>query len=148
MNYSEKSYWLYRGGAFALLIVSLAGLILLRRHHYIDQTLYLCLCGAVALAACWPIMHAHRFRDEIQRRAAEKRTYWGYQLGLMASIPVLLVLMMPGTAWLDGLMQFVSRNHAMPRIYFWAGFMLPVIFQVLGVLALRLLTKLRSGEQA
>ena len=46
------------------------------------------------------------------------------------------------------LVQFVSRNHAMPRMYFWAGFMLPVLFQALGILSLRLLAKMRSGEQA
>jgi hypothetical protein len=90
-------------------------------------------------------MHAQRYRDEIQRQVAEKRFYWGFQIGLLASLPVLIALMLPNTTWLDNLVQFASRHHAMPRIYFWAGFMLPVLFQVLGVLSLRLLAKLRSG---
>jgi len=148
MAFSQKSYWNFRGGALALLVGGIGILILLKGHHYIDVALYMCLCGVIGVVASWMMLHAHRYRDEIQRQAAERRTYWGYQIGILASIPVLLVLMMPHTTWLDSLVQFVSRNHAMPRFYFWAGFMLPVLFQCLGVLSLRLLAKLRGGDQA
>ncbi|HWU55751.1 MAG TPA: hypothetical protein VN175_09630 [Rhizomicrobium sp.] len=148
MAYSQKSFQSARRGAYAMLFAGVAVLIFLEKRHYIDQTLYMSLACVLALGASWLLLYSHRYRDEIQRHAAEKRTYWGCQIGLLASIPVLVALMMPHTTWLDGLVQFVSRNHAMPRIYFWAGFMLPVLFQALGVFLLRLLAKLRSGEQA
>lgn len=148
MTYSQKSYRLFRGGGFALLFGGIIVLLTLQKLQYIDHTLYMCFGCVLALAAALLMLHAHRFRDEIQRQAAEKRTYWGYQIGLLASLPVLITLMLPNTPWLDSLVQFVSRNHAVPRLYFWAGFMLPVFFQALGVLSLRLLAKLRSGERA
>jgi hypothetical protein len=148
MLYSQKSYRLFRGSGYALLFVGIAALIVLQKLHYIDRTLFVSLVCVLAVTASWLLMHAHHYRDEIQRRAAEKRTYWGYQIGLTASLPLFMALMLPNTTWLDSLIQFVSRNHTMPRMYFWAGFMLAVLFQVLGVLTLRLLAKLRGSEQA
>jgi hypothetical protein len=148
MAYSQKSFRLARRGAYGSLALGIAALIFLVKHHYIDRTLYMCLACVLGLIVSWPMLHAHRYRDEIQRHAAEKRAYWGYQFGLLASVPVLVALMLPNTTWLDSLVQLVSRNHAIPRMYFWAGFMLPVLFQTVGVLSLRLLAKLRSGDQA
>ncbi len=148
MIYSPESYRRFRRGGYALLLGGVAILIALEKLHYIDRTLYAYLACVLALAASWLLLHAHRYRDEIQRQAAEKRTYWGYQLGILFSVPVLVGLMLPNTNWLDTLVQLVSRNHAVPRMYFWAGFMLPVLFQALGALFLRLLAKLRDGEQA
>jgi hypothetical protein len=145
MAYAPKSFQLARRTGYAAMFGGIAVLIALQKLHYIDRTLTMCLVCVLTLAASALLMHAQRYRDEIQRQVAEKRFYWGFQIGLLASLPVLIALMLPNTTWLDNLVQFASRHHAMPRIYFWAGFMLPVLFQVLGVLSLRLLAKLRSG---
>ena len=149
MPYSQKSFRLARGGSFAILALLLSGVVLiaLLKRRPFDPTFFICLVGVLGLISSWLLLHSHRYRDEIQRRASEKRVYWGYQIGILASVPVVLLSMLPNATWLDSLVQLVSRNHPMPHFYFVIGFMLPCLFQGVATTALRLLAKMRNGEQ-
>lgn len=148
MAYSEKSFQLARRSGYAIMFGGVAILILLVKRHYISPMLYMGLCGVLTITASWLLLHADRYKDEIQRQESERRVYWGSQIGIVAAFPVLLAMMLPNTHWLDDLAQLLSRNHASSRLYLVFGFMLPILFQSLATMTLRLLAKLRGDERA
>ena len=103
--------------------------------------------GALALIVVGLAMRSYSYMDEVQRQTAQKRWFWGSLIGIAAMLPV-VVFLQTHRPWLDAAVQFIFRHPAMPPLYFSLGVVLPVMFQVVSVLVLKLLDKLSRGSQS
>ncbi len=146
MAYSAKKYWTLGGGAIALGIVGL-GLVFWLHHNHTDPASIGMLRVVLGLAVVGITMRAISYRDEVQRQSMQKRWFFGSFIGLAAMLPV-VVGFQTHRAWLDATVQFFFRHPPMPGLYFSFGIMVPVMFQLVCVLVLRLVDRLSQGPQS
>jgi hypothetical protein len=146
MAYSAKKYWTLGGSALALWGAAFALLIWLHHNHTDPVSV-----GLFRVAVAWIVvglaMRALSYRDEVQRQSEQKRWFQGSMIGIAAMAP-LVVTLQTHTAWLDAAVQFILRHPATPTHSFNLGILIPVIFQVVSVLVLKLLDKLSKGPQS
>lgn len=130
----------------ALGVAGMAVVIWLTRNHTDPVSVGL-FRGAIGLTVAGAGMRSYSYLDEVQRQTAQKRWFWGSLIGIAAMLPAVVFLQTHGP-WLDASVQFIFRHSAMPRLYFSLGIMLPVMFQLVSVLVLKLLDKLSRGSQS
>jgi hypothetical protein len=146
MTYSAKKLRTMTGGAMALGIAGMALVFWLIRNHT-DPVFVAPLRVALGLTVvglgAWGISYS----DEVQRQRSQKLWFWGYLIGIAAMMPA-VVFLQTHRPWLDAAVQFIFRHPAMPRDYFSLGVMLPVMFQCVVVLIMRMLDKLSPASQS
>jgi hypothetical protein len=145
MAYSAKKRWVMTGGVLALGAAGMALLIWLNRNHT-DPVSVGVFRVALGLIVVGLAMRSYSYMDEVQRQTAQKRWLWGSIIGFAAMLPV-VVCLQTHQLWLDAAVQFIFRHPAMPSFYFSLGVAVPVVFQVVSALVLRLLdTPLRGSR--
>jgi len=146
MAYSAKKRWTMTGGALALAVAGMALVIWLTRNHAGPVSVAM-LRGTLGLIVFGIGMRAFSYTDEVQRQIGQKRWFWGSMIGIAAMLP-LVVSLQTHKAWLDAAAQFIFHQPSTPSFYFTLGVMIPVIFQAVSVLVLKLLDKLSRGPQS
>jgi hypothetical protein len=102
--------------------------------------------AALTFAACvWAYVFARRAflaLDEFQKEASKFGWYWGATMGLMAALPVYVFIGFGGLHWL-----FPTTFHLGADLLraFQIGFLLPVLLQLLGFLAVRTWWRTNKG---
>ncbi len=145
MAYSAKKYWTLRGGALTLAAVGFALLVWLKHNHTDPVSLGLFRL-ILALIVVGLGMGGLSYTDEVQRQMGQKRWFWGSMIGIAAMLPLVVFLQTHQTS-LDAAVQFIFHNTGLPTLYFSLGIMIPVIFQGVSTLLLRLRDKLSSSSQ-
>ena len=146
MAYSARKYWTLSGGALALGLAGMTLVFWLHRNHT-DPVSIGMLRGVLGLTVVGITMRAISYRDEVQRQLQQKRWFFGSFMGLAAMLPI-VVSLQTHRAWLDAAVQFFFRHAPMPALYFSLGIMIPVMFQCVSVLILKLVEKLSQGPQS
>jgi len=146
MAYSAKKRWATLGSALAVAFAGLAVVMWLTRNHTdpVSVGLFRVALGLIVVGLG---MRSYSYLDEVQRQATQKRWLWGSLIGFAAMAPV-VVSLQTHELWLDAAVQFIFRHPAMPRLYFNLGVLVPVMFQVVSVLVLRLLDKTSQGSRS
>jgi hypothetical protein len=146
MAYSAKKYRTLASSVLALAVAGFALLIWLTRNHTDPVSV-----GLFRVVLAWIVigfaMRSLSYRDEVQRQTGQKRWFWGSLIGFAAMLP-LVVSLQTHKAWLDAAAQFIFHQPSTPSFYFTLGVMIPVIFQAVSVLVLKLLDKLSRGPQS
>src|SRR5579862_3639921 len=146
MAYSAKKRRVMTGSALALGLTGMALVIWLTRNHTDPISVGL-FRVALALIVIGLATRSYSYMDEVQRQTAQKRWFWGSVIGFAAMLPV-VVSLQTHKLWLDAAVQFIFRHPAMAPFYFSLGVMVPVMFQAVSVLILRLLDKLSRGSRS
>lgn len=146
MAYSAKKLRTMTGGAIALGVAGMALVLWLVRNHT-DPVFVASLRVALGLTVVGLGLLGVSYADEVQRQRAQKLWFWGSLIGIAAIMPA-VVFLQTHKLWLDTVAQFIFRHPAIPRDYFSLGVMLPVMFQCVVALILRLLDKLPQGSQS
>ena len=144
MAYSAKKLKTLTRGSLALGVAGMALVFWLIRNHtdpIFVAPLRVALGLTVVGLGVWAVFYA----DEVQRQRAQKLWFWGGLIGIAAMMPI-VVFLQTNRPWLDAAVLFVFRHPAMPRDYFSLGVMLPVMFQCVVILILRLRDKLSPGS--
>jgi hypothetical protein len=134
MAYSAKKRWTMTGSALALALAGSALLIWLRSNHANPVSL-----GLFRAALAVIVVGVGT--------AAQKQWFWGMVIGIAAVLPV-VVYLQTNSSSLDAAVQFIFHRPAAPPLYFTLGVMLPVMFQVVSALVLRVADKLSQGPQS
>jgi hypothetical protein len=146
MAYSAKKLRTVRGSVLALGMAGFALVIWLTRNH-IDPVSVGLFRVALALIVFGPGMRAVFYSDEVQRQTGQKRWFRGSMIGIAAMAPV-VVFLQTHIPWLDAAVQFIFQHSATPPFYFSVGVAIPVVFQAVSALVLKLLDKLSQGPQS
>lgn len=140
MSPRQRRMWIYRiagpGGALALAALTLLLFHGAARAQPIDAAR---VTGALVMAVvimAWSVFFAWltaRQEDEYTLAGAKYAWFWGGTIGLACSVPVLAFIVWDGVRLIDP----ASRPHpgaALPMVF---GYMLAVVFQLVGFLAAR-----------
>jgi uncharacterized membrane-anchored protein len=147
MAYSAKKRWMMTGSALTLGLAGMALVIWLARNHTDPVSVGL-FRVTLALIVGGLAVRAYSYMDEVQRQTAQKTWFWGSLIGFAAMLPV-VVFLQTHQLWLEAAVQFMPFLHpAGPHSYFSLGVVIPLMFQAVSALILRLLEKLPRGSQS
>jgi len=129
--------WRYRSAMLAGALVFWAAVRLIRAHSpgpYSPRWPMVALMTTATIAlACYSLVFARfiwRTRDEFEKSGRLHSYYWGGAFGLMAAVTFLTFVQFGGVSLL---FPSITFDHNLMGV-FSAGFMCPIIFQLLGFL--------------